>query len=89
MSSVRVFDEIGFLPVLEWEGFIRKYGASWHPPVARGEADIAFNEFPQEGVKQDYTYHVDRQKFDLLMLKHAESLGNQGLPRDRREQTAL
>ena len=43
--------------------------------MAKGEADIAFNEFPQEGVKQDYTYHVDRQKFDLLMLKHAESLG--------------
>ena len=23
-----------------------------------------------------YTYHVDRQKFDLLLLKHAESLGS-------------
>jgi 2-polyprenyl-6-methoxyphenol hydroxylase-like FAD-dependent oxidoreductase len=28
MSSVRVFDEIGFLPVLEREGFPKKYGAS-------------------------------------------------------------
>ena len=26
-------------------------------------------------MKQDYTYHVDRQKFDLLLFKHAESLG--------------
>jgi flavin-dependent dehydrogenase len=75
MSSVRVFDELGFLPVLEKEGFVRKYGASWHPPVVKGQADIAFDEFPQEGVEQDYTYHVDRQKFDLLLLKHAESLG--------------
>jgi flavin-dependent dehydrogenase len=75
MSSVRVFDELGFLPVLEREGFVRKYGASWHPPVVKGQADIAFDEFPQEGVEQDYTYHVDRQKFDLLLLKHAESLG--------------
>jgi flavin-dependent dehydrogenase len=75
MSSVRVFDEIGFLPVMEKEGFIRKYGASWHPPVSKGEAAIAFNEFPQEKVRQDYTYHVDRKKFDLLLLKHAESLG--------------
>ncbi len=75
MSSVRVFDELDFLPVLEREGFVKKYGASWHPPVAKGEADIAFNEFPQEGIKQDYTYHVDRAKFDLLMLKHAESFG--------------
>ena len=75
MSSVRVFDEIGFLPVLEREGFPKKYGASWHPPVTKGQADICFDEFPQEGITQDYTYHVDRQKFDLLLLKHAESLG--------------
>ncbi len=76
MSSVRVFDEIGFLPVMEREGFVRKYGASWHPPVAKGEADIAFHEFPQADINQDYTYHVDRKKFDLLLLKHAESLGS-------------
>jgi FADH2 O2-dependent halogenase len=61
--------------VLEREGFVKKYGASWHPPMAKGEAAISFDEFPSPHVKQDYTYHVDRQKFDLLMLKHAESLG--------------
>jgi FADH2 O2-dependent halogenase len=76
MSSVQVFEEIGFLPVLEREGFVKKHGASWHPPVAKGEAAIAFNEFPSPHVKQDYTYHVDREKFDLLLLKHAESLGS-------------
>ena len=76
MSSVRVFDEIGFLPVLERKAFHENTGASWHPPVAKGEADISFDEFPQEGISQQYTYHVDRQKFDLLLLKHAESLGS-------------
>lgn len=75
MSSVQVFEEIGFLPVLEREGFVKKYGASWHPPMAKGEAAISFDEFPSPHVKQDYTYHVDRRKFDLLLLKHAESLG--------------
>jgi 1H-pyrrole-2-carbonyl-[peptidyl-carrier protein] chlorinase len=75
MSSVRVFDEIGFLPVMEEEGFIRKYGASWHPIMTNGEAAIWFNEFPQDKISQTYTYHVDRSKLDLLMLKHAESLG--------------
>jgi FADH2 O2-dependent halogenase len=76
MSSVRVFDEIGFLSVMEKEGFVRKYGASWHPITTRGEAAIWFHEFPQDGITQDYTYHVDRSKFDLLMLKHAEELGS-------------
>jgi len=75
MSSVQVFEELGFLPILEREGFVKKYGASWHPPIAKGEAAISFDEFPSPHVNQDYTYHVDRQKFDLLMLKHAESLG--------------
>ena len=73
-SSTRVFKEIGFLPVLEREGFVHKYGASWHPPAGK-EFAIEFAEFPQEGIDQDYTYHVDRSKFDLLLLKHAEQKG--------------
>jgi FADH2 O2-dependent halogenase len=74
-SSTRVFDEIGFLETMEREGFIHKYGASWHAPTGR-EFAIEFGEFPQAGIDQDYTYHVDRSKFDLLLLKHAEGLGS-------------
>src|SRR5512139_3795846 len=73
-SSTRVFKEIGFLPVLEREGFVHKYGASWHPPSGK-EFAIEFAEFPQEGINQHYTYHVDRSKLDLLLLKHAEQHG--------------
>lgn len=74
-SSTRVFQEIGFLEVLEREGFVHKFGASWHPPTGK-EFAIRFAEFPQEGINQDYTYHVDRGKLDLLLLKHAEQLGS-------------
>ncbi|MGD2132805.1 MAG: NAD(P)/FAD-dependent oxidoreductase [Maricaulaceae bacterium] len=74
-STTRVFDELGFLEVMEREGFVRKYGASWHPPRKAGQMSIKFAEFPQPGVNQDYTWHVDRSKFDLALLKHAESLG--------------
>src|SRR5262249_16379913 len=38
-------------------------------------AEVAFSERDQANVKQDYTYHVDRGQFDLLLLQHAESLG--------------
>jgi len=82
MSSVRVFEELGFLDTMEREGFVRKYGASWHEIGGR-EAAIRFSEFPQEGIRQQYTYHVDRSKLDLLMLQHARSLGAevyQGVP---------
>jgi len=75
-SSTRVFNELEFLPVLEREGFVHKYGASWHA-FSGEEYAIWFREFPQDGVHQDYTYHVDRSKLDLLMLKHAEERGSE------------
>src|SRR5687768_42431 len=75
-SSTRVFRELNFLETLEREGFVHKYGASWHAFNGQ-EFAIWFKEFPQEGVDQEYTYHVDRAKLDILMLKHAESLGSE------------
>ena len=75
-ATTRVFKDIGFLETMEREGFIKKYGAGWHPPERRGEFNIEFREYPQAGIEQDYTYHVDRRKFDLLLLKHAEQLGS-------------
>ncbi len=73
-STVRIFREIGFLPVVEAAEFPRSGGVVYHP--RSGDAiEIAYSEFPQEGVEQGYTYHVDRSKFDLLLMKHAENLG--------------
>ncbi len=39
------------------------------------QVDVRFEERRQEGVDQDYTYHVDRGKFDHLLLQHAQKLG--------------
>ena len=75
-STVRIFDEIDFIDTMETEGFPRKYGAAWHPTKGMGEFAIRFAEFPQEGVNQDYTYHVERSRFDKLLLEHAEVLGS-------------
>lgn len=75
-SSTRVFAELGFLPTMEREGFVHKFGATWHAPAGGGTFTIEFGEFPQDGIDQDYTYHVDRSLLDLHLLKHAESLGS-------------
>lgn len=75
-ASTRIFEEIGFLQTMEETGFVKKYGATWHAPANRGKFSIEFAEFPQPGIHQDYTYHVDRGKFDHQLLKHAESLGS-------------
>ena len=75
-ASTRVFREIGFLETMDSEGFVRKYGTTWHAPANKGRISIEFCEFPQEGIDQPYTYHVDRSRFDALLLRHANQLGS-------------
>ncbi len=87
-ATTPVLNDIGALPKVDAAGFPRKYGAAWTSSVqsriptmgfqlAHGfrAAEVAFSERDQANVHQDYTYHVDRGQFDLLLLQHAESLG--------------
>ena len=87
-SSTRVFKELDFLPQMEENRFPRKYGAAWtvaerSQVMEHGwqdlepdcHAEIRFEERDQPEVSQNYTYHVDRGKFDLLLLQHAHKLG--------------
>ncbi|MET0285347.1 MAG: tryptophan 7-halogenase, partial [Polyangiales bacterium] len=87
-SSTRVFKELGFLETMEEAKFPHKFGAVWTAAdsnklyshdwkglSASAYADVAFAERAQPGVDRDYTYHVDRGKFDLLLLQHAQKLG--------------
>lgn len=87
-SSTRVFKELGFLNQMEEAGFPRKYGAAWtsaqKAPIYDMSLDgleadchtpVRFDEREQPGVDRNYTYHVDRGKFDLLLLQHAHQLG--------------
>jgi FADH2 O2-dependent halogenase len=87
-SSTRVFRDLDFLKVMEREKFPHKFGAvwtsnetprafdhGWEGLEADCRADIRFEEREQPGVNQNYTYHVDRGKFDNLLLQHANQLG--------------
>lgn len=88
-STTRVLREIGFLDQMDAAGFVRKYGAVWTTPANNApmysvefdgmeidcQANIRFEERPQPGVDQNYTWHVDRGKFDLLLLQYANKLG--------------
>jgi len=87
-SSTRVFKEIGFLEKMDAAGFPRKYGAAWTTsgtgPIYEEKFDglepdcyagVRFAEREQPGVDRNYTFHVDRGKFDLLLLQHAQQLG--------------
>src|SRR6266568_2671990 len=80
-SSPRVFNDLGFLPQMEANGFPHKYGAAWTSEVTDrrfrtdweglgpdSHVELCFNEREQAGVDQIYTYHVDRGAFDNLLL---------------------
>jgi 1H-pyrrole-2-carbonyl-[peptidyl-carrier protein] chlorinase len=88
-ATTPVLADIGALATIDEAGFPQKYGAAWTSATAQNiptmgfsglfhgfrAAEIEFNEREQPGVSQDYTYHVDRGKFDLLLLQHANGLG--------------
>jgi FADH2 O2-dependent halogenase len=76
LSTMRVFSELGLIDTMDRAGFPKKYGAAWRDFNGKEQA-LHFSEFRQEGIDRDHTYHVDRSKFDLLLLKHAESLGSE------------
>jgi len=85
-ASTKIFTELGFMDQMETSGFLKKYGAVWSSPSEKKyshdwenmgssyEVDVRFRERDQH-LGQNYTYHVDRAKFDQLLLKHAEKLG--------------
>ncbi|MBA3956612.1 MAG: tryptophan 7-halogenase [Acidimicrobiia bacterium] len=87
-SSTRVFNELGFIKTMEEHRFPRKYGAAWTSSAGQTFGhdfdglsadcfvDLEFSERDQPGVNLPYTYHVDRSKFDLALLKHANDLGS-------------
>jgi flavin-dependent dehydrogenase len=83
-ATTRVLMETGAMDAVDRAGFPRKYGAAWTSLMASqqsreftrlGEAEIQFSERDQPGVDRDYTYHVDRGRFDEILLQNAESLG--------------
>jgi flavin-dependent dehydrogenase len=88
-ATTPVLVEIGVMDEIESAGFPRKYGAAWTSAESRNvphngfaglyhdfrAADIMFNERDQLDVDRDYTFHVDRGKFDLILLKHAQHSG--------------
>lgn len=74
-ATNRIFDEIGFLEKLDAAGFPRKQGAVWVPKS--GKNPHAIRVVPDKTFGGlDYTFHVDRARFDHMLLDHAETLGS-------------
>ncbi|MFI6468604.1 NAD(P)/FAD-dependent oxidoreductase [Streptomyces sp. NPDC050528] len=88
-AVIPVMHDIGVTAKIEAAGFPRKYGAAWTSSDNRptspldfhagshgwGVAEVSYHERDQAGVDRVYAWHVDRGRFDLILLKHAEELG--------------
>lgn len=80
-STNPIFKRIGFLEKMEDAGFVHKAGACWtapRSPVGKF-VGIRLGEFPPPGATQDYTYNVERDVFDAMLIRHAHELGAQVL----------
>jgi flavin-dependent dehydrogenase len=76
-STNFIFKRIGFLEKMEDAGFVHKPGAAWtapRSPVGKF-VSISLGEFPPPGAFQCYTYNVERDVFDALLLRHAHESG--------------
>jgi FADH2 O2-dependent halogenase len=76
-STNPIFKRIGFLEKMEDVGFVHKPGACWTAPRAPvGKfVEIRLAEFPPPGALQPYTYNVERDVFDAMLIRHAHESG--------------
>ena len=76
-STNPIFAKIGFLEKIEDAGFVHKPGACWTAPRSPiGKfVSLRLAEFPPPGATQSYTYNVERDVFDTMLLRHAHEKG--------------
>lgn len=72
-----VFNRIGFLDKLNDAGFIHKPGTGWNGPRSKvwNLVEIPLFELPLEGSPQPWTFHVERDAMDTMLLRHAHDHG--------------
>ena len=76
-STNIIFERIGFLDKLNDAGFIPKPGTGWNGPRSNiwSFVEVPLFEFPIEGNTQPYTFHVERDAMDSMLIRHAHEAG--------------
>jgi flavin-dependent dehydrogenase len=72
-----VLDRIGFLEKMDEAGFIRKGGVGWTAPRSPIWKFVAIRtaDFVPPGAPRSYSYNVERDVFDAMLLRHAHERG--------------
>jgi FADH2 O2-dependent halogenase len=72
-----VFERIGFLDKMEDAGFVHKPGAAWNSPRSPlwRFIEIPLFEYPIPGGPRPYTFNLERNVLDTMLLRHAHENG--------------
>jgi len=76
-STNLVFDRLGFLDKMDDAGFVHKPGSAWTSPRAPlwKFIEIWLFQYPMPGNPRPYTYSVERDVMDTMLLRHAHESG--------------
>jgi FADH2 O2-dependent halogenase len=76
-STNLIFQELGFLDKLNDAGFIHKPGTGWNAPRSPlwKFVEIWLFEYPIPNGPQPYTYNIERDEMDTMLLRHAHEHG--------------
>jgi len=76
-STNLVFDKLGLLDKMNDAGFVRKPGTGWNAPRSPlwKFVEIWLFEFPIPGGPQPFTYNLERDALDTMMIRHAHDNG--------------
>jgi 1H-pyrrole-2-carbonyl-[peptidyl-carrier protein] chlorinase len=76
-STNLIFDKLGFLDKMNDAGFIHKPGTGWNAPRSGlwKFVEIWLFEFPILNGPQPYTYNVERDVMDTMLIRHAHESG--------------
>ncbi|MCY3813370.1 MAG: FAD-dependent oxidoreductase [Gammaproteobacteria bacterium] len=71
-ATLAVLDEVGVLPVVEAEGFLKKWGATWSWGQSAAPWSLYFKE---TSPRYPHAYQVLRPRFDQILLEHSAACG--------------
>jgi FADH2 O2-dependent halogenase len=73
-AALSVLEDLDALDAIEAAGFPRSRGVVYHPQVGF-DLLLPYRLFPNSGNERTHTYHVDRARFDSILLQHAHEAG--------------
>jgi 1H-pyrrole-2-carbonyl-[peptidyl-carrier protein] chlorinase len=75
-STTSVLEGFGVLEKLDDAGFVHKTGTAWNTPSSQPSrfAEMRLTDDP-DGTERSFTYNLERDELDAILLRHAHELG--------------